>query len=285
MTSSDLIFNFTSFKSNITRTITILSVLNDKVLLSQDAGGKLSIHSWEGRFILFANIRDKTMIDATWTPKGKIVYTAPARIVLLSDYGKIILVDDTTFTVPWTLSVYNDIIYLADLLKGLFQSADDGFNWNLILVQENGWSPVQVISLTADKSNSIWTIEWNKNGTKNYKINRLSRYDMKSERSDGNTLWARINRPIMYCKYMQTNLFSAFISNDGYENVFLSDSINKAVYVLSENGQCYRQLLSPKYLKYNPQRIAVDSKRRLLYVAQKDEGVFIVSVFKLKYKD
>ena len=62
--------------------------------------------------------------------------------------------------------------------------------------------------------------------------------------------------------------------------IFLSDSDNKAVHVLSVNDQCHHQLISLHEIKYLPRRLVVDKKNQKLFLGQHKSTV---GVFKLTY--
>ena len=130
VTSSQLLLNFAVKGVHVT----ILSVLNDKLLVScftiphlflvsGDNLSQLFIYGREGRHLSIITINDNdTLEDATWTPRGNIVYTTcyPSnKVVVMSESGKVITTH-TQMTSPLRLSVSNDnIIYLANSNTGV----------------------------------------------------------------------------------------------------------------------------------------------------------------------
>jgi hypothetical protein len=56
------------------------------------------------------------------------------------------------------------------------------------------------------------------------------------------------------------------LANDGYTSIFVTDNINKAVHVWSLSGEYDRQLVSPQQLISKLFRIAIDTKRHVMYV-------------------
>ena len=277
MTSSQLLQNFTAdqLKNDWANK---LSVFNDKLLVSCAGLSQLFIYSREGRHLstITTNNNDE-LWDATWTPRGNIVYTTwySNEVVVMSESGKVITTH-TQMTKPQHLSVSSDdIIYLADYETGVYQSTDDGVSWSLVFKSTDGWHCWQVIKVTTDHSDDFWTLE----KSDNYSYH-LGVYSVDRRRSDGNVTWRDINVPTTDGKHI--NLSWSSLSNDGNLNFFLNDYYNKAVHMFSVNGQCHCQLLSSHHFKNEPCRLAVDKERQLLYVGQA-KGV--VGVFKLTYGD
>ena len=274
MTSSQLLLNFTVDQLK-GWWFDILSVFNNKLLVSGYGLSQLFIYSCEGRHlsIITTNDNDK-LCDATWTPRGNIVYTTwdSNKLVVMSESGEVIATH-TRMTKPRYLSVSSDdIIYLADYRTGVYQSTDDGVSWSLVFKSTDGWYCIQVIKVTTDHSDDFWTLEESDNDSYH-----LGVYSVDRRRSDGNVTWRDINVPTTDGKHINLS-HSSRLSYDGNVNIFLSDYHNKAVHVLSVNGQYHCQLLSSHHIKNKPWRLAVDKKRQLLYVGQ--EGS-VVCVFEL----
>ena len=157
----------------------------------------------------------------------------------------------------------------------MYQSTDDGVSWSLVFKSTDGWYCWEVIKVTTDHSDDFWTLEHSDNNNYHLRV-----YSVDRRRSDGNVTWKDINVPTTDGKHI--DLSCSGLSYDGNMNIFLSDFENKAIHVLSVNGQYHCQLLSSHHFKNKPCRLAVDKDRLLLYVGQV-EG--IVGVFKLTYGD
>ena len=250
-------------------------MFNDKLLISSIGLPCLFIYSREGHHLssvsTMTTINRDLLCDATWTPRGNIVYTTGyynQKVVVMSESGKVI--STHKLVIPLDLSVCNDdIIYLADV-RGVFQSTDDGVSWNRVF-KPDGWDCEQVIKVTTDYSDDYWTL--GQSGHKHY----LRVYSVDRRRSDGIITWRDINITRTDDKLVA---LSGKMSYDGNKNIFLSDYHNKTVHVLSVNGQCHFQPFSSHYFKVGPLRLAVDSGSQQLYVGQ--EGG-VVEVFKLNY--
>ena len=251
-------------------------MFNDKLLVSRYNLSQLFIYSREGCHLSTITISNNDWLcDATWTPRGNIVYTTyrSNKVVVMSESGKVITTH-TQITEPQWLSVSNDdIIYLADSKTGVYQSTDDGVSWSLVFKSTDGWHCWQVIKVTTDHSDNFWTLEYNNNY-------HLGVYSVDRRRSDGNVTWMDINVPTTDGKHII--LSGSSLSYDGNMNIFISEYYNKAVHVLSVNGHYHCQLLSSHHIENEPRRLALDKERQLLYVGQ-DGGV--VGVFKLTYGD
>ena len=277
MTSSQLLQNFTVDQLKCCW-VNILSVFNDKLLVSDINFSQLFIYSREGRLLSTITTNNNDMLwDATWTPRGNIVYTTyrSNKVVVMSESGKVITTH-TQMTDPRYISVScDDIIYLADYKTGVYQSTDDGVSWSLVFKSTDGWHCEQVIKVTTDLSDDFWTLEKSNNNKYHLRV-----YSVDRRRSDGYVTWRGINVRTTDGKHI--NLSDSRLSYDGNMNIFLSDYHNKAVHVLLVNGQYHCQLLSSHHIKNEPFRLAVDKERQLLYVGQK---FGVVGVFKLTYGD
>ena len=278
MTSSQLLQNFTIDQLK-NMYINKLSVFNDKLLVSCGYLSQLFIYSREGRRLSTITTNDNEKVcDATWTPRGNIVYATckSNKVVVMSESGKVITTH-TQMTSPRCLSVSNDdIIFLADSQTGVYQSTDDGVSWSLVFKSTDGWHCLQVIKVTNDHSDDFWTLEYSNN--KNW---HLRVYSVDRSRSDSNVTWRDISVLTTDGKHINLSGYSS-LSYDGNMNIFLSEYDNKAVHALSVNGQYHCQLLSSHHFKNNPCRLAVDKKRQQLYVGQVES---VVGVFKLTYGD
>ena len=265
-------FNFT-VKKLMDCYVSILSVVNDKLLISDSGLSQLFIYNCEGRHLSTITINDNELLfDAMWTPRGNIVYTTFSNtVVVISESGEVIT-PPTQMTFPGYLSVSNDnIIYLADRMTDVYQSTNDGVSWSIIFQSTDGWHCWQAIKVNTDHRDEFWTLEKSNNNNYHLRVYGVNRkhYDVT---------WKDIIITTTNDKHC--NLAGSRLSYDNNMNIFLSDYYNKAVHVLSVNGQYHCQLLSSQHFKNYPCALAVDRKSELLYVGQ-NEGV--VGVFKLTY--
>ena len=274
MTSSQLLLNFTVDQLE-GRGATILSLFNDKLLVRGYPLDQLFIYSREGRRLsTVTTVNNDKLFDASWTPRGNIVYTTydSNKVVVISESGQVITTH-TQMTSPHRLSVSNDdIIYLVDYATGVYQSTDDGVSWSLVFKPADGRQCWQVIKVTTDSSDDFWTLEKNGNS------DTLCAYSVDRGCSDGNVTRRDIN--VTTADGQHINLSYSRLSYDGNMNIFLSDYYNKAVNVFTVNGQYHCQLLSSHHIKNSPYKLALDKEHKLLSVGQRES---VVGVFELKY--
>ena len=254
--------------------IKILSLFNEKLMVSDMSRSQLFIYSTEGLHLSTINSKE-IFYDAIWTPRGNIVYTtfSSNKVVVMSETGKVTNIH-TWMKGPKSLSISNDgIIYVADWKTGVYQSTDDGVNWSLVFNSTLGWSCLKAIKVATNYSDVFWTVMINRSES-----NLLRMYNVDRRLSNVKVTWRDIDVPSTNGE--QISLPFSSLSHDSNMNIFLSDISNRAVHVLSTNGQFHFQLLSPNYIAHQPGRLTVDKERQLLYIGQR-EG--LVAVFQLKY--
>ena len=279
--SCELVTNFTVDQLK-GKWINILSVFNDKLLVSRDGISRLFIYNREGHYLsTIALSNDDQVRDASWTPRGNIVYTTASgsKVVVISESGEIITAN-TQMTYAQNLSVSKDgVIYLiADRKTGVYQSTDDGASWSLVFKSTEGRHCLQAIKIAStDHSEDFWTLE--SIGDTFLYTWYLRVYSVDKRCSDGNVTWKDIDLTISDDKQIHLSDNSS-LSFDGNENIFLSDYFNKAIYVFSVNGQYRCQLLSSDHIKKEPCKLTIDKDRALLFVGQQQR---VVGQFKLLY--
>ena len=253
-------------------------MFKDKLLVGSYGASQLFIFSRNGReghdFSNVSITLSDAPFDATWTPRGNIVFTTKVgqKVVIMSAETGEVITTHTQIADPQFLSVSNDgFIYYADMKTGVYQSTDDGVSWSHVFNSTDGRHCRQVIKVTTDHSDDFWTIE--KSGNNYY----LRVYSVDRKRSDGKVTWKDINAPTNGKHVRLISLYRLF--HDGSAYIFLSNMFNKSVHVLSVNGQYLRHIV---YCKYEPTSLTLDVTRQLLYVGQLRS---VVEVFKLTFGD
>ena len=275
MTSSKLLFNFTAAKLksrpssyNMIPSVEILSVFNSKILVSRIDFSQLFIYSREGRHVsTITTEANERLWDASWTPRGNVVYaTRSNTVAVMSASGKVINTTQMQIKAPRYFSISNDeIIYLSDRMEGLYQSTDDGVSWNLVFTPTDGWHFWQAIKVTTSNSDDYWIQEWNDN--------MKWRFGVYKRRFGGKVTWREVYVP-------SPDDLQLSMSYDGNMNIFFSDNKEKSVYLLLVNNQHHCQLLSSHHIKYTTKRLAVDRKRKVLYIGQDNS---VLDVYELTY--
>ena len=248
-------------------------MLNGNLLIGRKRFAQLFVFSQAGNHLETFTSTNDGFVDATWTPRGNIVYTTNVskRVVVMSKSGDII--KHTQMTNPQELSVSNDgVIYLADCKSGIYNSTDDGLTWNFL----DGWLCRHVFKVTTDHGNEFWTHERGYN----LLITRYAQIHVFSEQALGGSAAQSKDISFNTPDGRRLCLEDSRLVYDGFTNVFLNERNNKAVHLLTVNGQYRCQLLSSGQIKNQPCRLAVDKECQQLYVGQRGG---IVEVFKLKY--
>ena len=169
--SSTFLFKFT-VNQMTDDYVSILSVFNSKLLVSCYEKHKLFIYSSLGHYL--STINTSKLCDASWTPRGNIVYTSSEnyKVMVISEVGKII--KRSIMAEPLGLSVSRDgIIYLADSITGIHQSVDDGVSWKFVMKPNGDYSCKLALKVTTENSDDIWILE-SKTLTWEYQLNKYS---------------------------------------------------------------------------------------------------------------
>ena len=280
MKSSQLLLNFTVSQLE-SQCVDILSVFNDKLLVGSEGHSQLFIYSREGRHLLTIAINDNDwLLDATWTPRGNIVYTTYGdKVVVISESGEV-STPQTHIRGSQKFHVSSDdIIYLTatdwHIGLGVYQSTDNGVSWSLVFNIAGEWQlSTELIKVATDHVDEFWILKRATSHSLLTRYKNLFVYCRDKRRSDGTVT----QRNISVGEYV--NLSSVSLSYDGNMNIFLNDWSNEVVHVLSVNGQYHYPLLSSIQIKSCPWKLVVDKERQLLYIGE-NKGV--VEVFKLTY--
>ena len=278
VTSSQHLFNITVAQLIGRRANNELSVFYGKLLVSCGELSQFFIYGLEGKYLLTksTNSNEKLAFGVSWTPKGDIVYTTydrKSRLMVKTVSGKIITMP-IHMTQPQYFSISNrDTIYLTDKKAGVYQSKDDGVSWSLAFNSSDNWHCEEVVTVTNDFTDDFWLLGRNDNFKYNLRV-----YSLDRRRSEYRFIWRDVDVPTTDGKTIF--LGSSRLTYDGKMNILLSDKQNKAVHVLSANGQHHCQLLSSHQFKGRPCSLAVDREHQLLYVGQEESTV---EVFQLIY--
>ena len=242
--------------------INILSVFNDKLLISCAGLSELYIINREGRYLAtITSGKTEKLRDASWTPQGNIVYlTHRDRVVVMLESGKVIA--RTHMINLKSLSVSTDNkIYLAVSTKGVYQLLEDGARWSLVFRPTDGWCCCQTIKVTNELYDDFWTLE-RQDGTSH--CHHLRVYSVRKRRPHDNVTW----RDIILPPDVVLNHASE-LSYDGNMNILLHNHFTPAIHMLAVNGEYQGQLLSPGHINDLTYRMVVDRKHQLLYLGQK----------------
>ena len=258
------------------QSVNVLSVFKDKILVSHNDFAMMFIFRCEGGHQLtipIANFRGPC--DTTWTPLGNIVYTTYEnyKLVVVSQTGDVVIARACMNNLGYLSVASDDTIYLVEVEVGVYESTDDGTSWSLVFKLTDRQLCRPVIKVITEYSEDFWTIENNDSNSYQLRV-----YSVDNKRSKGyvtlRNVGVNTSNPI--------DLQYSSLSFDNKKHIFLSDPNNKAVYVISVDGQYQCQLFSDNNISNKPFKLVFDGKRQNMYVGQ-DESM--VEVFKLAYGD
>ena len=211
------------------------------------------------------------LLDATWTSQGDILYTSEQTclITLISSNGVHKIYRKFRRPNYFGTSSKDNIIYVTDSDLGLFQSTDDGINWNCVVELPFGWNLGQIVKLETNSNiTTFWSITLNAAST--HKLRELSLI----KHSKTNLTWRDIALPT----FITTSLPNIWLAYDDANTIFISNVQQKTVYTLTVNGQYRGRLLTMSKLDQSL-KLAIDADRCYLYIA----SYRLIYVYKLKY--
>ena len=233
---------------------------------------RLFIYSCDGDHLSTVTVND-TLTHATWTPSGYIVFTSyiNTKVVTVTEFCTVVY--STYMPFPQYLSVSSDnVIYLADRNKGIYQSTDDGMTWSLVFKSNDKWTILQVHKVTMSKTDYFWTWQLGQSHTP-----RLCVYSSTYPIIANNATCQSI-------KILKNNYMTFYPSNllfDENTNILYSDSIQNYLHLFLVSGLYQRQLLVLSKTKNEAWTFTMDKKRLLMYAGESDG---VIEVFSLNYQ-
>ena len=254
------------FKERYDFSINILSLFEDKLLISQRYSSELFIYHQEGYHLSTIQVKGLIIFlsDAIWTPYGNILYAMLDNVVLISEKGKSI--KQTEMSKPMDFSVSSDdIIYVTlsdDASSFVQQSLDGGISWSLVF-KSRSWNFFYLTKVTSDHGDTFWTYGCN---LRNVEEVKLREHSAKNINSDGEvTRWKEYDSGIVWT-----------LSSDGNAYIFITIVGYLKVIVMSTNWSKPHSLI--KTTDYAGSTV-VDTQNKILYVGRNNK----ISVFKLNY--
>ena len=253
--------------------VDILSISkNNTILIGPRWSFGLYVCNTYGTVLNFIHFEYLNLLDAIWTSQGDILYTSKqtTQITLISSKGVSITYFKLRRPNYFGTSSKDKIIYVTDSEWGsLYQSTDDGINWNFVVQLPFGWNYGQLVKLETNSNiTTFWSIAFRAPST--YKLREFS--FLKSFNND--LTWRDIELPT----FTNISLSNSRLAYDNANTMFISDTQQKTVYTLTVNSEYRGQLLtvskSDQYLK-----LAMGADRCYLYVASNQ----LIYVYQLKY--
>ena len=169
------------------------------------------------------NFQFTNLLDATWTSQGDIVYTSGFNSIIsvMSSYGVHKKYNKLGRPNYFGTSNKENTIYVTDSELGLYQSTDDGINWNRVVQLPFGWNLGQIVMLETNSNIlQFWVIAFN--ATSNYTLRELSLI----KHSKTNLTWKDIALPT----FITTSLPNIWLAYDNANTMFISNLQQKTVH-------------------------------------------------------
>ena len=248
--------------------VEILSLFEDKLLVSGSKLFFLLIISLEGRLLSTIETENDSLFDASWTPRGNIVYTVwdEKKLVVKSESGEIIVIHHNIADPCYFSTSSEGIIYVADTNTCLYQSKDDGISWNHVFSNTDGKLCALAIKITTNNVDDFWVLQ-------SYNT-FLTVYSLNRKHTPVTYTWNNVNVPSIIRNHIRAMVY------DDKQNIFLSDSHREAVHIISVNSQHHSHILSSIITTNCSHGLAFDKKYKLLYVGQNNG---LVEMFDLSY--
>lgn len=227
----------------------------------------LHIYDTEGRHIsTVKNLHghNNYVHDATWTPRGNIVFTIrkqPAQVMTVTRTGDVVATTKMNDALQLSVSA-DDVIYVACGTRGVYQSTDDGERWSRVFTCSENLAN-KAIKVSSDSNTDIFYVlgkykaEWH-----------LREYTLNRRKSNNNVTWRDVT--LIYSSISHELFFS--MAFDGRMKVFVPKlKVDKAlrVFTVSQQTEGEGRLDLSEYLSKDINQVAVDSHRNELYVSAK----------------
>lgn len=302
MTSADLVRTFEFASQAKSRDIEVMTLLDDRLLLSALASRHFYVYSaTDGRHLATGEATSH-IYDVHWSKDGHVIYTSLSRrtatkaaLVNVNEERISEVITSNPRNISSSSSCSSDVLYLADWADGIFQSRDDGMTWSHVFKPINGVQCLQVVKLNATAAATtsstttevFWTLCWCAE-SKQYRLriytvvmtisNNETNDDIEDSSSSSHVTWSDVS---MYAPASRgrLNLAGSYLAYDCKRNkMFVSDMVTSSIHVYTASTGKYQHVLLTSAQIDCPWRLCVDSQRDLLYVGQSNETVKIFSL-------
>ena len=195
------------------------------------------------------------MKDAILLPSG--------NILCAFEKGKVGKINQAGLLIAWSkekfadvqyfsLSTYDNRIYLASGRKGIFKLSDYGMTWLHMFKSHRCWRSIQAVRTNVDGNEQFWVVEMlnNKWRISIYKNASVHPYIRKNVGA-----------------YNGIDFSYAKLAYDGHTYMYVSDFINHSVHVFhATTGQYLTSLKWSNDDVCHPLRLTIDLKRKILYI-------------------
>lgn len=219
-----------------------MSVANNRMVVGTRKGRELYMYQLtDGCQINTIVLPDNDLLfDVKWTPNGNIVYTSfsSESVVLLNDCGEKIKRTELKHksldsAKPRGLSVSSDnIIYLADIENGLYQSKDNGLKWSLVFRSTTQWKFRQAVKVTTYSTAVCWWVLVRKSEEYEAKCYSLRIYTVNQSGFDATWRKMAVPRHVRITRHSKLNF-------DGEATIFLTDYERGVIHKFDTRSEQY----------------------------------------------
>ena len=250
--------------------ITMLSVYNNKILVSSCSfTNDIYVFNCDGVKLSSFTVSAEHLFSAVWISDSHLICTVDTedKPIVLSECGNIIA-ELSVFKRGRHVYVSNktNFIYIADWFTGLYKSEDGGRHWYLLFTKTN---LLQAVLVKEDTEIQVfWTLIYTQN---KHCLRECVIYKQKkvSWRDIDNKIWPEISTKLDWKSMM------AYDEND---TIFVSCPRKNAVFAYSVSSLKERESLSITKGLDEPSGLAIDTKKKLLYIGNKG---CIIKIFDL----
>lgn len=261
-----------------------------QLLLACEEGNSFSIYNVNNTnsFSLLPSVQVQGKpVDAMWTRKGQIVYTdrADQTVKLINPRTRKVIATESFFEPMYvSLSASDDVIYLADGFTGVYRSSDSE-KWIQVYRKLNKqFDPCQAFKLPINGTEGLWIVEVEKK-----KTSVVSRVFKLGDDGLVNAQTVLYTMPLpKRINYINLHTSLCRLTCDSHGNVYFPNSVDRQVLVWSSADYptgdwkiiVKSSDMDTPVIAAWPRRLAVDSRRGLLYIGH---GLRSLSIFRLTF--
>ncbi len=264
-----------------TEIIFTLALNNNCLFIGRIDSTKLSVYDLDNlKYVRYQHLRDGVQpTDVKFLSNDDIICLSSQskRVVLMTqdcDFVSETFMKEPVFCY---VSTRNNAIYIANSRDGIYQSIDGGISFHHIFSSPDKAHCFGVVAIPSNSNSSeiYWVCE------SKYEVNfRLREYVRKRERRGKMSLtYTDIN--IEYFDKNKNAMILVepnYMAYDGGDFIYVSDSKNDTVHVIDIINKTLRLLLTSDNQLNQPSALAIDEKRRQLFVGQADGQVLIFAL-------
>ena len=264
--------------------VSILSLSGNCLFIGRRNSTKLSLYDLDNfQWIRYQHLKDGVQpTDVKVLENGNMLCASEKskRVVLMSKNCSLINQTQMNEPVCCHISHSRDAVYVANGSDGIFVSRDEGMSWERIFYSPKKAHCYGVIAISSNpnKDGIYWVCE--NEGKENNDIFVLREYVVKWNKK-GKMSFQYTNINLDYYdqnKESVVHIEPIYMAYDGGDCVYICDDVNDRLHAFNVSNKTHRLLSTSDNQLKEPSSLAVDEKRRRLYVGQADGQVLIFSL-------